>query len=80
MVRASAKNFLRVASVTDPADYDSVIAEMKGNGGRISLGFRFRLARKAFRHTAEYDTAIADYFAATRPEAVEGAYPEIVRA
>ena len=61
MVRASAKNFLRVASVTDPVDYDGILAELRKSGGRISLKTRFELARKAFTHTAEYDAAIASY-------------------
>lgn len=63
MVRAAAKNFLRVASVTDPADYERVLAEMEGAGGCLGLDTRFDLARKAFSHTAEYDTAIAAYLA-----------------
>jgi len=78
MVRASAKNFLRVASVTDPADYGRVVTELKGAGGKVSLATRFELARKAFRHTADYDTAIAGYFADTPFEQVQGTYPEIV--
>jgi len=62
MVRASAKNFLRVASVTDPEDYESILAELQDRDGSISLQRRFELARKAFAHTAAYDTAIAGYF------------------
>jgi len=61
MVRASAKNYLRVASVTDPADYDKIVAELEANDGKLSLGLRFELAKKSFAHTAEYDTAIAGY-------------------
>jgi phosphoribosylaminoimidazolecarboxamide formyltransferase/IMP cyclohydrolase len=61
MVRASAKNYLRVASVTDPADYAAILAEMQSLGGRLALKTRFALAQKAFRHTGEYDTAIAQY-------------------
>jgi phosphoribosylaminoimidazolecarboxamide formyltransferase/IMP cyclohydrolase len=61
MIRASAKNFIRVASVVDPADYPMILAELKASGGSISLAQRFRLARKAFAHTAEYDSAVADY-------------------
>ena len=61
MVRASAKNFLRVASVTDPADYDGVIRELEAGKGVLSLKTRFSLAQKAFAHTAAYDTAIAAY-------------------
>lgn len=63
MVRAAAKNFLRVASVTNPADYPAIVAELKAAGGKLSLKTRFDLARKAFAHTAAYDTAIAGYLA-----------------
>lgn len=61
MIRASAKNFLRVAVVTNPADYDSVLDELKLTGGNLSLRTRFELAKRAFAHTAEYDTAISSY-------------------
>jgi phosphoribosylaminoimidazolecarboxamide formyltransferase/IMP cyclohydrolase len=66
MIRASAKNFIRVASVVDPGDYGKIISEMKENHGRISLRLRYELARKAFDHTAVYDRTIAD-FLASRP-------------
>jgi len=61
MVRASAKNYLRVASVVDPADYPAIIRELESNSGQTTLDTRFRLAHKAFGHTADYDRAIADY-------------------
>lgn len=61
MIRASAKNFLRVASVVDPDDYETLLAEMKANEGMISLKLRFGLAQKAFEHTAVYDRMISDY-------------------
>ena len=79
MVRASAKNFIRVAIVVDPADYPLVLDELKANQGKISLSTRFELARKAFRHTAEYDQAISGYLEKTGMNAVTGAYPEIVQ-
>ena len=63
MVRAAAKNFLRVTALCDPADYPAVIDELKASGGSISLSTRFRCSQKAFRHTADYDTAIAAYLA-----------------
>jgi phosphoribosylaminoimidazolecarboxamide formyltransferase/IMP cyclohydrolase len=56
LVRAAAKNFRDVLVVVDPADYDRLLAELDGTPG---LGFRYGLARKAFAHTAAYDTAIA---------------------
>lgn len=63
MIRASAKNFIRVASVVDPADYDAILSTMAANGGQTDLALRYRLAQKAFQHTAAYDTAIADFLA-----------------
>ena len=65
MIRASAKNFLRVAPVVDPADYERIAAELNRNDGCTTLKLRYTLARKAFSHTAGYDRAIADYLAAT---------------
>ena len=61
MVRASAKNYLRVASVVDPADYAPLIEMLRENDGKLSLEKRFEFARKAFAHTAAYDTAISGY-------------------
>ena len=61
MLRASAKNFLRVASVCDPEDYLSIIKELENNNGEISYQFRLGLAKKTFKHTASYDTAISEY-------------------
>ncbi len=61
MIRASAKNFIRVASVVDPSDYGEIVAELTRNDGSLTMALRFRLARKAFRHTSEYDQTIADY-------------------
>ena len=74
MVRASAKNYLRVASVTDPADYATILQELRSGGGKISLETRFGLARKAFAHTADYDSAIAGYLAGLSFAAVHGCY------
>src|SRR5687767_14745508 len=58
LVRAAAKNFRDVLIVVSPTDYDEVIAELDRDGGPTPA-FRFDLARRAFRHTGEYDTAIA---------------------
>jgi len=74
MVRASAKNYLRVASVTDPADYPALITELMTNKGMLSLETRFALMKKSFAHTAAYDTAIADFFAHVVPERVSQTY------
>jgi len=74
MIRASAKNFIRVASVVDPADYPSILAELKAGGGQMPLALRFRLAQKAFAHTADYDRAIADYLGSQNAAVVGGGY------
>ncbi len=78
MIRASAKNFIRVTPVVDPADYESLMAELKKNQGRLSLSFRHKMAGKAFNHTASYDRAIADYFKGIGSDKVRSAYKEIV--
>jgi len=77
MVRASAKNFLRVASVTDPADYRRIIRQIKDKGGKTTLKMRYELARKAFKHTADYDRAIAAFLARHSYAQAKRAYPEI---
>ncbi len=74
MLRAAAKNYLRVAAVCDPADYAGLLSFLKENGGRLSLTRRFELARKAFAHTAAYDAAISDFLARQDTGAVPGVY------
>ncbi len=61
MVRASAKNFANVAIVVSPESYPSII-ESLGAGG-TTLAQRRELAARAFAHTAEYDRAVATWFA-----------------
>jgi len=63
MVRSAAKNHAHVAIITDPADYDELLAELRQNGGATSLDFRKRLAAKAFALTAAYDSMISQWFA-----------------
>jgi phosphoribosylaminoimidazolecarboxamide formyltransferase/IMP cyclohydrolase len=70
MIRAAAKNYLRVASVVDPADYGDLVAFLQGHAGALNLVKRFELARKAFAHTAAYDTAISQFLAGQRVEQV----------
>ncbi len=64
MVRSAAKNYQHVAVVTDPADYASVLAELKAHQGAVTTGTCYDLARKAFSHTAQYDSAISNYLTA----------------
>jgi phosphoribosylaminoimidazolecarboxamide formyltransferase / IMP cyclohydrolase len=74
MVRASAKNFLRVASVTDPGEYGAILQELKNTGGYLSLDTRQKLATKAFTHTAHYDKTISDYFMSINFKDIESCY------
>ncbi|MCL2657486.1 MAG: bifunctional phosphoribosylaminoimidazolecarboxamide formyltransferase/IMP cyclohydrolase [Betaproteobacteria bacterium] len=68
MVRAAAKNHGTEAGgvgiVTDPADYAAIVAELKANKNALSYKTRFELARKAFTHTARYDSAISNWLTA----------------
>ena len=61
MIRAAAKNHEAVSVVVDPADYGPVLDELRERQGSLCRSTRFRLAVKSFRHTAAYDTAIANY-------------------
>jgi phosphoribosylaminoimidazolecarboxamide formyltransferase/IMP cyclohydrolase len=61
LLRAAAKNHESVTVVCDPTDYPEVAAAFARSG--TSTMQRKKLALKAFRHTADYDTAIADYLA-----------------
>jgi phosphoribosylaminoimidazolecarboxamide formyltransferase/IMP cyclohydrolase len=61
MIRAAAKNYTHVAVVTNPELYDDVAAELEATRADMSEETHFRLAVDAFRHTAHYDAAIADY-------------------
>lgn len=61
MIRSAAKNHAHVAVLVDPADYGDLAAELSERG-EISLITRRRLAKKAFAHTACYDSAIWNYF------------------
>lgn len=74
MIRASAKNFIRVASVVDPDDYPYVLADIRKNDGCTNLRLRYRLSQKAFKHTAAYDRAIADHLAALPFDDVAACY------
>lgn len=60
MLRSGAKNYKYIPVICDPADYDTVLEEIRTNG-ETSLETRERLAAKVFRHTARYDAMIADY-------------------
>ena len=74
MIRAAAKNFIRVAPVVDPVDYEMIISELTTNNGSTSLKLRFGLAQKAFKHTALYDRTISDFLSSRKFEDVTKCY------
>lgn len=61
MVRAGAKNFAHVTVLTDPSQYDDFISELQKEE-TISFESRRKWAKEAFNHTADYDTAVANYY------------------
>ena len=60
MLRSAAKNYKDVTVVCDPADYATIIEEIK-EGGNTTVETRLQLSAKAYTHTAEYDSMIATY-------------------
>ncbi len=79
MLRASAKNYLRVAVLGNPEDYDALIEEVRTHEGATTLAFRRRLAAATFEATALYDRAIADYLLSRNDTEVISPYPTVHR-
>src|SRR5881398_2650457 len=61
MIRSAAKNYESVTVVVDPADYDTVLENMRDNNGETTLKLREHLAIKAFIKTSEYDRTIGRF-------------------
>jgi phosphoribosylaminoimidazolecarboxamide formyltransferase/IMP cyclohydrolase len=78
MIRAAGKNHTDVGVVVDPADYEAVAAELRERGALSPPTLR-RLAAKAFRHTAEYDAAIAAWLADRVDGTARGGWPQELR-
>jgi phosphoribosylaminoimidazolecarboxamide formyltransferase/IMP cyclohydrolase len=75
MIRAAAKNYQDVAVVVSPSDYSAILAELRG--GDLSLETKWRLAKKAFRTTADYDAAISARLAQVDDETAGHLAPEL---
>lgn len=60
MLRSAAKNYNDVTVVCDPADYNTILAEINATGN-TTLETRLQLSAKAYTHTAQYDCCIATY-------------------
>lgn len=61
LIRSAAKNHAYVSVLVDPIDYTNFMKEISSSS-ETSLVTRRMLAKKAFRHTAQYDALIAEYF------------------
>ena len=72
MVRSAAKNWRGVAIVTDNADFEAIVNEMQANEQGLSDKTRFNLSRKAFTHTAQYDSMISNYLTSLDDEVLTG--------
>ena len=71
MLRSAAKNYQDVTVITDPADYEKVLTELKENK-KVSLDTKFYLMQKVFEHTANYDAMICNYI---KNEREDNSYP-----
>lgn len=76
MIRAAAKNHNGVAVLTSHQQYDRFIGELRDNAGKVSLPTRQRLAAEAFSIIADYDLAIAHYFA---EQSTKETFPQSLR-
>lgn len=77
MLRAAAKNHDAVTVIVDNADYDAVLGELVEYGG-VRSSTRFRLAVKAFAHTAAYDGAITNYLSRIETDGTRARFPRIL--
>jgi phosphoribosylaminoimidazolecarboxamide formyltransferase/IMP cyclohydrolase len=78
MLRAAAKNFVHVAAVCRPEQYEPVLDELRTNGS-LSAGLRRSLASEAFATTAAYDASITRWFGETEafPDQLTVSYQKV---
>jgi len=76
MVRAAAKNYQHVAVVVDPKDYKPLLSELEMTSGILGGDTKFNLAKKAFSHTAEYDSTISNYLTSIDSQGRREGFPE----
>ena len=76
MLRSAAKNHAYVGVVIDSADYDDVIRELTENDNTLSSDTRFRLAKKVFAHTANYDAMVSNYLGSIADGEDKPDYPD----
>lgn len=74
MLRAAAKNFLRVASVSSPELYPSLIKSLASGNGSLTLAERASLAGETYRRQSAYDFSVAQYFACNSGDFLQSSY------
>ncbi len=75
MLRSAAKNYARVAVLTDPAQYAAALAEMEASAGALSAATRFALAVAAFDRVAQYDACISNYLSSVEADGTRATFP-----
>jgi phosphoribosylaminoimidazolecarboxamide formyltransferase/IMP cyclohydrolase len=75
MVRSGAKNWRGVGVITDPAQYDTVLDELRRTGGALSDSTRFALSVAAFNRISNYDAAISDYLSSLQSDGTRSEFP-----
>ncbi len=78
MVRAAAKNHAFVGIVVDHNDYNNILAELKTQQRVLSAATRYKLAVKAFSHTAQYDAAISNYLIGMNEKAEKAEFADVL--
>jgi len=76
MIRSAAKNHAYVAVIVDTDDYATVLTELKANNCALADATRFRLAKKVFAHTANYDAAVSNYLGSITGDNQYQNYPD----
>ncbi len=75
MLRSAAKNYKYTAVIVNSSRYETFLRELDDHHGAVSEETCFELAREVFRHTAQYDTAIAGFLTrSSDPQALPGAF------
>ncbi|MCX6137181.1 MAG: bifunctional phosphoribosylaminoimidazolecarboxamide formyltransferase/IMP cyclohydrolase [Ignavibacteriales bacterium] len=79
MLRSAAKNYRFTAAVTSQSQYNALLAELHERNGALSEETSYRLARKVFVHTSQYDAAIADYLSLQQDDGNDGQMTDVLR-
>ena len=74
LIEAAAKNFLRVAVIVSPVDYEKVLEELKKNKGGCNIDTRLRLAKAAMGYLSAYIGNISNYYDRLTTAAVKKEY------